>query len=333
MAIFYIDSLAHYTTAAQGSQKAAAVEAAPSAGSGAFGAPAELGFYIHNYTAIGTLEISIYGKSAAGGNTWFDIGTGGINHVRIGVLSDGTVRATRVDYAGFSESGTVLGSSSAAAWQFNVHHHILCRVVISDTVGSVFIKIDGNTVLNLTGLDTRSNGGSFGVPAAETTQFRFYSANSFSHLALASASGDIPGQPRVQAVFATADGAHTAWTPVGTGADHKDRIKETTPDDTNYNKSATVGQKDSYQYANALASTTRILAVQFVPRAAKTDAAVHEIRSFYRTGGVDYAFTTKQVPASAAYLPDCRPINPATGVEFTVAEVNAPLEAGVEVVT
>src|SRR3546814_17566377 len=62
----------------------------------------------------------------------------------------GVVRA----YRGADYLGTLLGQGSSPAIVANAWQHVEAKVVISDTVGTVEVRVEGVTVLDLSGLDT-----------------------------------------------------------------------------------------------------------------------------------------------------------------------------------
>lgn len=332
MPIFRVDSVAHYTTPAQGGTKVLSVDQI-NAGAGAFGDPATRGHWRDNFVAVTTLEISCYflsdlapGGGFAGQSLLLEANNGTGNQITIQIFSDGHLRFWR----GNITFGTILGSSASNVIQANVQHHFYFKFVISSTVGTIDWKVDGVSQFSLSPQNTSNQGN------PELTQLDLYQNGgslTWSEIALASASGDITGQPRVQAIFPRAAGNYAAWTVTGGGGVSWTAVSETTPDDdTSYIASATVGQRASALYTPLLAAATTILAVAVVPRTRKDDAAARVVGTFVRAAAVDYDFvTTHTVGASYGYNQDVMPTNPATGIAWTVAEVNA-LEAGVRVV-
>src|SRR5688572_25395153 len=226
MAIFFMDSLAHLTTNAQLITKISAeASAAPAAGTGAFAAPGirpanNPNGYRVNFAAKSTIVLSAYVKPDAidgsPGNAMalFDVpqdigdGVGGCQ-CRMKIWSNGQISF----YRGQAGGTTLLGSSAAGAIQMNVHSYIRVEIVLSQTVGSVKVRVGSLEVLNLTGLDTSY------YAIAQATDIRLFgeagagSNAIWSHIAFGDATTDVPGtlQPRVEAVFPDGPGAATDW--------------------------------------------------------------------------------------------------------------------------
>lgn len=337
MPVVFMNSYAHFTTTAQADTKVAQGQA-PVAGTGAFSdygirpRGGALGEMVNLASALATIEVSWYAKLGAQYGKileWWE--TSGVQ-CTLEAFSDGTFKFCRggQSAAVSGGSGTILGASNPGAVAFNEQHHFLARVVFSQTVGTFLLNVDGVTVLTLSGLDNCLQA------AANTTQLRFHGDGSnntadqiMSHLAIADTSGDITGQPRVEALFPDGAGNYSAWTPTA-GANYTN-VDETTPnDDTDYVASSTVAQRDSYTYSNMLGAAATILAVALVPRIRKDDAVARTVKRFVRAGGVDYDGAAVAVPATYGYLQEILAVNPATGLAWTPAEVNA-IEAGIKV--
>lgn len=334
MAIFFMDSMAHYTSVAEQRTKWAAVDFAVVAGAGAFGAPGSgaLGGtgLLQNFAATNTIEVSFYAKNivTGGSGLWVTLYNSTPSVLfALYVFPDGHLQAS-------DGASWLTGTGTAAnVLTFGIHHHIYLKVVISATVGTVDIKVDGVSVLSLTGQNTMR------VGAVGVSQIRFTGDGSsgnassiFSHIALANVSGDITGQPRVEAVFPDGAGFYSQWAPTPAVANWQN-VDETTPnDDTDYNADATVGDRDSYTFSNLLGTAATILAVALVPRVRKDDAAARTVKRFVRAGGVNYDGVAVAVPGSYGYLQEVLATNPATGIAWTPAEVNA-IECGIKVET
>jgi hypothetical protein len=340
VSIFFFDSMAHVNTAAQMATKWDNADTAPAASSGAFGyygtRPASNGNALAvNFPSVTTLELSAYFIPAMTYGQLIEFWSSDFPSwptCSIAIYADG-----HLEFARGSEvriGGTSLAVSAAAAVAFNTHHHIYVKVVFSQTVGTIDVKIDGASVISASDLDDCYQ------PTADCTQIRLFGGGSsnvasviWSHVALANASGDIPGRPRVQAVFPDGAGNYSQWNLQG-AATHYGAVGEQFPDDdTSYVYESTVGDRDSWTYSNFLSTTDTVLAVAVVPRARTDDGAARTMKTFVRAGGVDYDHAnTESVPGSYAYLQQIYQVNPATGVAWTAAEINA-IEAGIKVVS
>ena len=324
--------MAHYNTAAQMNAKWDDTDTAPVASSGAFGyygnrpAASNNGIMV-NFPSTNTIEISAYAICGAQFGQWLYLRNGSGNQTAFFMYSDGHIHAN-------NGIVTAFGDSAAAAFSFGVQHHVYIKCVSHLSAGTILIKIDGVEVLNLSGLNTAPQG----TPGYTQVAF-FGQGNSsiadciWSHVALGNASGDITGRPRVQAVFPDASGNYSQWNRLS-GAANYEMIDEQFPDDdTTYVYESTVNDRDSYTYSNFLSTTDTVVAVAIVPLARTDDAASRTMKTFVRAGGTDYDHPdTVSVPGSYGYLQQIYVTNPATGVAWTPAEVNA-IEAGIKVVS
>lgn len=115
------------------------------------------------------------------------------------------------------------------------------------------------------------------------------------------------------------------------GTDHGALVDESIPNISDYNSSFTVGAKDTYKFPSLVLASGGILGIQTNLYAAKTDAGTRTVCSVVRAGGTDYDGPTQSPTTSFGYITNVRQVNPATGVQWTPAEINA-LEVGMKVV-
>lgn len=340
MGVFFANSYQHFTTAAQAMDKIAYTAVAPVAAAGAFGQPGTrtaqdaTGEQV-NFAAKTTLVVQAhlileaqYGRLAA----FYDSLA---IQCTLEVRADGSLAFYRG--AQSTAGGTLIDVASAAGvFQFNVQHSIRIEVVFSNTVGRVYLEVDGVAVIN-----SAANKDTCAATTEECTHFHMWSAGStgialgyWSHLALADVVTDLAAlQPRVSAMFATADGADETMAQTGgTGGQAWSVIEETTPDDTDY-LDADPGERSSFLFGTPPANLARVLAVQSVARVFKTDADVCTARPYVTIAGTRYYGSTVAVPADVAYLVYVWDVNPATGVEWLPAAITAPIEVGWERVT
>lgn len=132
------------------------------------------------------------------------------------------------------------------------------------------------------------------------------------------------GDVRVEGLAATAAGTHQGWTNVG-GSDHVDSVALASDTDTKYIKSA--GSRETFAMANLLSTLGTVKGVQLTS-VAKAESGVGNLKGNVRIAGTDYNTTNDHLaPAGYEAAPAIFDINPATGVAWTTAEINA-LEAG-----
>lgn len=352
MAVVFVDGQAHYTTAAQGRDKYAGTLNAPTAGTGAFGAPGIAGSLSqgeaqYNFAASAQREFSLYLDTPTDSaprnlwvvwdNTfpqiWADIQPDGSIKIWKGVMAGGA-------FAAFGTRDSVLATIPAGTLQFNVNNIHKVAILHHSSAGTISYKINGIEVMpggvTMTGLATAPSGA-----AQSTILWIGYtsilpgilgpSASIRSHVVIADTNGDIIGNPRLGALFPDGAGATSAWTP-SAGSNYQNVDEATPDDDSTYNESSTVNNIDTYTMQDTPAGVSAITAVAVTARLKKTDANSRTVAAVLRIGGTDYVHaTTKGVPGDWAYLQWIWTVSPATGVAFTVVEVNA-IEAGIKVI-
>jgi hypothetical protein len=137
------------------------------------------------------------------------------------------------------------------------------------------------------------------------------------------------GDMQVKALYPTADGFHSAWTP-NSGSIHFNRVNQAVPDDdTTYVSSAGAGTKDSY-VSQDIGSTPSVLSVQHAA-CARDDGGANSYRALIRQGGADYLGSAIAPTGSYAFGLSVFNTDPATGLPWTVAGVNSA-EPGTEAV-
>lgn len=342
MAWIFANSAQHYTTSAQAEDKVAYSRNAVTASAGAFGQPGirpnadDAGGEMMNFAAqtVVVLQAHLILTAQYGVLVHFRNGDPGGPQCSLEIRSDGSIGFYRGPNA--SGGGTFLAQSAAAEFQFNVQHSFRCEVGFNDATGYILIHIDGREVLNATGLDTTASS------LDDTcTQIRLYSGGSinfaagyWSHIAIGDDPADADGyQPRVSAMFPTADGAdETGAQTGGSAGDAFSVVDETTPDDSDYLEHD-AGERNSFEFGDPPANLAAVYAVQSVARVFKTDADVVTARPYVTIGGTRYYGDTVEVPADVAYLTYMWNENPATAAAWAPSDITAPIEVGWERVT
>lgn len=237
---------------------------------------------------------------------WFDNSTGALK-----VYRDTT-------YLGI----TPPGSFNASTW-----HYIELKVVFSNTVGSVEIKIDGTTQLTLTDIDTSHSGNE------QCTGIQLLGqANNpwtfFDDLYICDTTGtvnnDFLGDITITTLYPTSDGNSSDFTP-STGTDHYALVDEAQlVGDTDHNESSTVGHKDLYG-VTTFSGTDNILGVQVVAAVKNTDTGTMSVRPLSRSGAIPAdnegdSFTLSQTMKAAMHVFEKEPTD---DVAWTAAKVNA----------
>ena len=236
----------------------------------------------------------------------------GAAQVSLKVLSDGTIQAWR------GAVGTLLGASSPGAIAAGVYQHVEIAATISATVGTVQVWVNGVSVLNLTGQNTKNT--------ANTT------VSGFQIFAVGTATHDFCdiiwkdsriNDRRVECFFPSGAGSHTDWTP-SAGANWQNVHEVPPDDDTTFNSSTTVGNIDSFAHGALASAPLSIDAVIVQTRARNTTTGTGSVAPFLRSSttdspGTGVALNTAyQDIAHAVYTTD-----PNGGGAWTTSGVNA----------
>lgn len=232
---------------------------------------------------------------------------------------------------------TVLATGTTFLAQNN-WYYIEFKGVIDSVAGSYAVQIDGVAEPNLsaTAVNTR-NGGTTG----QWDRLALNGSNhNFDDLYVCDLSGsannDFLGSCKVETRMALADfvlpGSNHGLTP-STGTDHGALVDETTPNASDYNYSDTVGTKDTYKLpALAFTPSGAVYGIQTNLFVAKSDSGTRTVCAVVRSGGTDYDGTGFVPSTSFGFRSEIRQVNPATGLPWTVADLNA-LEVGMKIVS
>lgn len=225
-----------------------------------------------------------------------------------------------------SGSGTILGTSAAGVFTADAWHYVEMKAVLSDTVGTVDVQIDGVNVLTLTGLDTKNAGTKtvfdqveFGTGLATAHRLRdVYICNGAGTV-----NNDFLGDCRVTFLAPDVDSTPEEWT-TSTGTSTFALVDDNPPnDDTDYIESSTDGQISRVGLAALTDTTHSVFGVQVATYAKKDDAGD---RSF-RTGVFSDATLADQADhaLSTSYVTyrDVVELDPDGAVAWTPTAVNA----------
>jgi len=257
--------------------------------------------------------------------------------VSLEVDATGHLRATRW--------GTVLGTSTLAV-SFNTWHYLEFMATIHDTAGVVEVRADGIQYLYLTGQDTKAttnayvsaiclsnvwnnNPGTaqYGMgTGATTTGFKVWFDDLYFNSNAGSKNNGFLGDRRVQSLFPTGAGNYAQWTPLS-GQNYQNVDENPPNDDTDYNSTGTVGNKDSFAMGDLSSLTGEVDAVMVLSRARAEDAGSPKHRALIRSGGVDGESSDFTLDTTYKSLAAIFETSPSTSLDFTVAEVNS-IEAG-----
>ncbi len=158
--------------------------------------------------------------------------------------------------------GSLLATTADPVLAADTWHYLEAKVVCHDTAGSYEIRIDGQTVLSGSNVDTRGTDDSRFV----MFQLRHY-YQCIDDIYICDTDGstnnDFLGQVVIEGILPSADGDSSDWTPAS-GTDNSAMVDDIPPDDeTSYVESNTEDAEDLYDYADLATITTEpIVGVQ-----------------------------------------------------------------------
>lgn len=336
MALRFIDSFDHYATA-DINQKYSSTSGtvAVSAGNGRRSTSSLrcglTGNVVRVIDSQGTWVVGFAIKFAALGSgdvAFLIIQDGGSTQVDIRLRADGTLRATR--------NGTALATSTSAL-SANTTYYVETKVLISDTVGTVEVRVNGSSTgwINITGQDTKNTANSTansivinGATSGGSTDFDDY----YICDGAGSVNNDFLGDVRVDCYMPNGNGNSSQL--VGSDGNSTDNyllVDEASQDgDTDYVQSSTVNNKDTYAFTDMSHTPSSIFGTQLNMIAKKDDSGTRSICSVVRSGGTDYDGDTQALGTTYSDYRQIRETDPATSAAWTRTNLNSA-EFGVKV--
>ena len=181
----------------------------------------------------------------------YDNATSGIN-----ITITASVPSTIITKRG----STVLDTTTLATTLMTyTWYYFELKVFCHNTSGTVEVRIDGETVVSLIGIDTRSGVDDFYNRVRWVLQ-NGYMDDYYICDGTGDTFNDFVGTCKILAVFPNADTATEEWTP-STAGTHYIRIDENPPSTTDYVGTATQNAIDLYSYPSLIGNST-ILAIQ-----------------------------------------------------------------------
>jgi hypothetical protein len=225
-------------------------------------------------------------------------------------------------------SGPALLASTWTYWEV--------KVVLSDTVGEVHVRLNGIAVLDLTGLDTKNAGTKTVIDAIGYPCGTSQTTTWVDDLYVVTGTGspnDFLGDSVVATVYPSGNGDYSQLVGSdGNSVDNYALVNEAGAAVTSsYVESATVGQRDFYQMADPSPGGV-ILGVQVTALAENPDAGAGRSVAVGVRQGSSEAMTSNQALTGGSYVParGVFVVDPATGVAWTQSGVNSA-QAGLQV--
>lgn len=248
-------------------------------------------------------------------------------HMTVGITAGGLLTVKR---------GTTVLATGTTVLSLNSWYYIELKTIIHDVNGSYEVRINGVTEAALTNagpVDTQNTGTGQWDRIQIASLGSGTNANYIDDFYVCDTSGAAPrntflGTVKVETLLPQAgNGTNTELTP-STGTDHGALVDEATPNTTDYNSSATVGQKDTYNYP-PMTLTGTIYGIQTNLYVQKSDAAARSVCAVVRHGGVDTDGVNVNPLTTFNYFSEMWQQKPDAS-EWTTADI-AAIEVGMKV--
>lgn len=229
---------------------------------------------------------------------------------------------------GLSPGNTLATSVNTLARDTN--YYIEVKVKIANSGGTFEVKVNGisDGWINVSGADTCPNSNEY----ANTIKIDNISASwdtYYSDLYVCDGAGssdnDFLGDCRVDTYLPDNNGTYSQFT--GSDSDSTDNyllVDDTTPDgDTTYVQSSTVGQKDTYSFADMSHTPATIFGVQAVACVKKDDAGARAVALLAKSGATEDTGASQNLSTSYAAYVKLWATDPNTGMRWTKTNFNA----------
>jgi hypothetical protein len=252
----------------------------------------------------------------------------GTDHVRLSVSSTGQILVNR------GSGANLLASSDPGVIVVDTQYYIEIKALLSDTVGTVEVKVNGATVCSATNIDTK-NGGTKTVFDSMRWQHSSGSAYNIDDIYLANGAGAINntfiGECRVRTLYPNGNGnSNQLVGSDGNSVDNYALVDDITPGTGDFVGSSVAAAKDTYGFEDLPDVTGTVVGVTVYAYGAKTDTALRSLLPVTRTSGNDYDGAEQALSTDPLFAKQLQEVNPATAVPWLRSEVNAA-EFGVKI--
>ena len=228
------------------------------------------------------------------------------------------------------------GNSANGAIALNAWQNVQIYLKVSATVGSLIVKVDGVTQINLTNINT-GTADIVGVQVVSWEGSYFADPKEYDNLWIFNTTGSHSntwpaGYVTAQLLVPTSDGTYTDFS-LSAGSDHYANVDDhPANDDTDYNYGVAAGSQDTC-HLSALAGTIALVhAVKVVNVVRKDDVDPKEAATLLKSGSTLAVGATVSMPLSYTELTTLYAADPHTAAQWTEANVNA-VEVGTKVVS
>lgn len=248
--------------------------------------------------------------------------------VSLTVQSTGVISAV----AGLTKDAVILGSSTDLITAL-AYNNVECWVTFHATLGTIEVRLNGVTILNLTGQNTGSAGAeqiSIGRGAVFTSGVTGWDVDDiFAANGLGAQNNSFIGDKRVWALFPDADTDETDWVP-NSGTTGYTQIDEAAPDaDGTYVEAsapAESGQKISDYGVQALPSeVVAVVGVMMQGMMKKTDAGTCSVKQSMLSNAVVSPGAVRALTTAYTYYQQMFELDPNTAAPWTPTAVGSSL--------
>ena len=241
--------------------------------------------------------------------------TAGDVQASVVVQTNGTIRL----YRGTTSTSLAI---SDLALNLNTWYYLEVKINIADSGGLFEARVNEQVWATYTG-DTKQ------TSVAGASRVIFYGRaadNAIDDLYICDGTGssnnDYLGDCRVDTIYPNGTGAHSSFTPQGSGTNWENVDETLMDEDSSYNHSNTIGHKDSFAFTNLPAITGTIFGVQACIGARKDDAGVRVVRPLTRIDGTDYEGGDQYLASSFLFARNIWEQNPDTSSAWVQADID-----------
>lgn len=258
---------------------------------------------------------------------------GGTSALNLLVTKYGTVEQVTmaVNAEGYlvlsNNAGHEFGRTTAPVLTANVWRYVEMRVLHDVTAGTIDVRVDGDDVLNLTGVNTDSAGSGH---ASTVGIMRTFSAG-LTDLAITDyyacdgqggTNNDFLGDVEVQTLYPTGVGTVTDWAPLS--GDNWSNVDEAQADgDTSFVYANVVGKADLYEYSGITELSGVIHGIQHNVWARKVTSGLVKIAPVTRADSSSIVGSSASLSSTYSDAIFIEETNPETGLAWLISEVNA----------
>jgi hypothetical protein len=252
------------------------------------------------------------------------IGYGGGTQVE--VVCDGTGRLGVA--SGHGTTWTPAPVLAAGTWKY-----IELKVFISTAAGTIDIRVDGEDVINLTGINTNPVGvieqtaNTVGMGKGRMNTPSGLSGPLYTDLYICDGQGslnkDFLGDLEVQTLYPMGAGNNSQWTPTA-GSNWENVDDPAANGDTDYVHASEDSAIDTYTYTDVTGGVSGIVAgIQHSIFARKASAGTVHVAAVTRPNATDYIGDAETLSISYRNLVSIEETNPETDIPWTISGVNA----------